>query len=606
MTTSTMKLNNEKTDVTQGAIERFFASTYTLGGVLTLALILRIGHVLSLRSLPLFNKLWLDSEVYDQWAQRITSGDWLGGEHAFFIDPLYSYTLAIVYKFFGHDLLVVRLLQAGLGCATCALVALIGYRITNNKAVGTVGAFLLAVYEPAIYHEAQIEKTALGVFLITAALAFAIKRERISCFFAGALLVLATLTRGNLILLVPLGALYFLLSFEAHFDNKVILSSWSHRLFKGLAGKEGKNALAFLMGSIMILSAPLLRNHYVSGEWILTTSMAGQNFYTGNNPYNDIGAYKPLPFVRAQSLNEEPDFQAMAEHLSGKKLSPSEVSSFWFGEAIKHIVENPLFALTVFTRKFFLFWSNVEIPDAWDMYFLRRYSPVLNLPLLNFSVLLMFAAIGAATCYKKYIGVRLLIYFITAYSITVILFFMFSRYRIYAVPALAVLTSLGLHWILINIKERNWLKILKNMVLSIFVFIFSYMGSLTFGYYARESVNSFTLLAELYRKRGDFLSSESLLNEALVKFNNDPSTLQSLGLLFATQGDLNKALYYFAQCVRKDETYPEALFYLGYVQESLGKTSDARKSYMRQLEYLPNHEASKDSLSRLNRTNSMP
>ena len=589
---------NGQSGSASSATGRLLASPYALACVLVLALLLRVGHVLSLRSLPLFDRLWLDSEVYDQWALDIAAGNWLGGDRAFFMDPLYSYVLAIVYSLFGHDLLVARLLQAGLGCATCALVALIGYRVSGSRAVSTVSAFLMAVYEPAVFQEGEIEKTALGVFLITAALACAAGRGRASCFFSGVFLALASLTRGNLLLLLPLGIIYFIIRPEHEASAPPTDSSaWRDRLRGGLTGSGGRNALLFLAGSCLILSAPLLRNHHVSGEWVIITSMAGQNLYTGNNPYNAIGAYKPLPFVRPQSLNEEPDFRAMAESLAGRPLTPGEASSFWLRESLRHIVENPGFAATAFARKFCLFWSDVEVVDTWDMYFMRRYSPVLRLPLLNFSTVLMFAVIGALHYYKKHREVMLLAGFIAAYSVTVTLFFILSRYRIHAVPTLAVLSALGLSWTWGALKEKNWKPLLRAVAVGVPVFLFSYAGSLTFGYDARESVNSYTLLAELYRKNNDLASAEQLLKEALHKFGNTPPTLQALGLLYASRKDPGNAYFYFNQCVTIDESYPDALFLLGISLESLGKTPEAIEAYKRQLVLIPNHAASKERLS---------
>jgi len=592
-----MELKTGNSVMTQGGVERVLASNYTLGSVLLLSCILRIWHVMSLRSLPLFNRLIVDSEVYDQWAQYIAAGHWLGGDRAFYMDPLYPYVLAIIYKFFGHDLLLVRLLQAGLGGATCALVAIIGQRISSDKAVGTLAAFLLAIYGPAIFQDGEIEKTTLGVFLITAALATAICRFRFSCFYSGVFLALATLTRGNLVLLMPLGALYLFIDSGQQFEHEVNSLKYRDRFVRRLTGKQGQNALVYILGIVVMLTPVLVRNYYVSGEWILTTSQAGQNFYTGNNPFNDVGAYRPLPFVRPQSLYEEADFHAKAESLTGKKLSPVEVSSFWFREATKHIIENPLYASAVFIRKFCLFWSNVEVADTWDFYFLKRYSSVLNLPLLNFGLLLTFSAIGAVAFYKSYDGVRLIVGFITAYSITVIAFFIFSRYRIHVVPPLAVLSALGLLWMRERIVVRDYLKLLQYSSLATLVFVFSFMGASTFGYFAREHVNSYSLLAEMYRKNGDFISAEVILKDAQQKFNNDPSTSQALGLLYLSKKDPETALFYFKQCILVDETYPDAWFLYGVAHESLGNISEAIKSYQRQLAYIHDHESSINRLS---------
>jgi len=59
---------------------------HSFGIVLILASALRVGHVLALLPLPLFDHLMIDSELYDTWAQRIAAGEWLGGDGAFFSD----------------------------------------------------------------------------------------------------------------------------------------------------------------------------------------------------------------------------------------------------------------------------------------------------------------------------------------------------------------------------------------------------------------------------------------------------------------------------------------------------------------------------------------
>lgn len=593
--------SDKNLSLTQTRIQQVVGSNYTLIFVLLTAFALRTWHVVSLRSLPLFDKLMVDSDVYDRWAQYISAGNWLGGDTTFYMDPLYPYVLALLYKIFGHDLLVVRLVQAAVGTATCALVAIIGYRVSNQKSVGTVAAFLLALYGPVIFQEGEIEKTAFGLFFISAALTFTLFRTRLSCFLAGGCIALATLTRGNVVLLIPLAALYFFAAPEKLTVNTHAHGTSSGWFFSRLAGIQGRNVIAFILGCSLILAPTLLRNHYVSGEWVIITSMTGQNLYTGNNPYNNVGAYRPLPFVRPQSLNEAADFHAKAESVLGRKLTDSEVSSFWFREATTHITDNPLYAAAVFARKFCLFWSNVEIADAWDYYFMKRYSPALNLPLLQFGILAALAALGAVTTYRDSEGVRLLIGFVVAYCCSVIAFFILARYRIHVVPALTVLASLGLHWLWKHLRERHWLNAMPHMVLSTLVLVFSYAGASTFGYTPREHVNSYTLLAELYRMKGDFRSAEALLNEARVTFNNDPSTLLALGLLYGSKKELDTALYFFNQCVQKDATFPDAWFLLGATQENLGKIPAAITSYKKQLEYIPNHEASANRLSALHK-----
>ena len=90
--------------------------------IFALALLVRLLHVWQIRSAPFFTVLMGDSRGYDEWAQRIAGGDWLGHE-VFYQAPLYPYFLGAVYAAAGRSLLTVRILQAVIGSASCVLLA---------------------------------------------------------------------------------------------------------------------------------------------------------------------------------------------------------------------------------------------------------------------------------------------------------------------------------------------------------------------------------------------------------------------------------------------------------------------------------------------------
>ena len=140
-----------------------------------LAAALRTAHVLALRPTPWFDHLVVDPDYYDEWARRIAAGDWLG-DRPFYMDPLYPYFLAVVYRVWGRDLLLVRLLQVALAAGSCALVAVVGRRVAG-PVVGLLAAFAFALYKPDIFYVAEVDKTCLSVFLTTAALALAFGRS---------------------------------------------------------------------------------------------------------------------------------------------------------------------------------------------------------------------------------------------------------------------------------------------------------------------------------------------------------------------------------------------------------------------------------------------
>jgi len=82
----------------------FFANRSALIWTVVIAsLVARIVVLLLSRDTFLWNGIWSDAAIYDQWARRIVAnGDWLGRD-PFFMSPLYSYFLAMVYGMFGES-----------------------------------------------------------------------------------------------------------------------------------------------------------------------------------------------------------------------------------------------------------------------------------------------------------------------------------------------------------------------------------------------------------------------------------------------------------------------------------------------------------------------
>ncbi len=573
-----------------GILAAAVSSNEFLAATLSLAASLRVAHILALRRLPLFDGLIIDSWVYDDVAQRIAAGNWIGGERAFYHDPLYSYFLAGMYLLFGRDLLLVRLVQAALGVATCGLIAVIGRR-TAGSAVGNLAAFFFAIYKPAIFNEGEFEKTALGVFLVTAALALAMHASLGARLSAGVALGLASLTRGNLLLLAPLGALYFLTDpRQAPADEACgydLPVARRKRLALRLLGHPARSAVVFLLGFSAVLAPVAWRNHRVSGEWILTKADTGQAFYMGNNPANSSGGWQRLPFMRADGIHEEADFLAMAEARLGRRLSPSEVSAYWFGEAWRHILAHPAFAAKVMLKKLALFWSNNELPDAWDMYLLARYSPALRLPLLGMGWLLPLALLGAMAGFRERREVRYLVGFVLTYSFAVIVFFVFSRFRLYVVPALAVLAAFAVPWLADVLRARDLRRGLAVAVGTIAVIAFSFFGVRTFGVGKGEHIQSYISLALLSQQKGDLAAAERLLIEALERTPENAALLCGLGLMHLRAGHTLQASDYLSRCAAADPLYPDVWLLLGQVYEAFGKPKVATQAYRKQLEILP-------------------
>jgi len=528
-----------------GKIEKVITDRFFLPVVLLLAAVLRVAHVLALRSTLWFNHLNLDCRAYDEWAQRIAGGDWLGTK-IFYQDPLYPYFLSILYSLFDRNLLLVRLIQVAFGVGTCWLTALLGRRIFG-PVVGNIAGLLAAILTTSVFYEGQIEKTFLSVFLIALFLVLALKRSMYTRFLAGVTLGLAILTRANLLIFVPLG--FLVLLFERLPVREGDKQTARSRESGFLNSQSFRHAALFLGGCAIILGPVTLRNHHVAGEWVLTTSQLGQNLYLGNNPRSTTGSYRTPPSVRPDPRYEQEDFHNTAEKRLGRPLKASEVSDYWLGQAWKHIRSEPVFAIRVFFRKFMVFWNDYEVPDNNNIYLLTRYIWILRLPMITFGWIIPLALLGAVVAFRKQREVRILVGFVASYCLSVIAFFVFSRYRVQVVPILVVFAVNGGAWIVDQVREARWKRAAYSGLLLVATGLFCFQN-LEGVDRTRSMAISLNNLASLHMRLGNTERAIEVYREAV---DTSPEAvvgaMRILGDLYLRQDKFKEAERYMRQVV---------------------------------------------------------
>jgi tetratricopeptide (TPR) repeat protein len=434
-------------DQDPSADPRFRRSVAT---IFALALLLRVAHVLTLRSSPFFDSLFLDLALYDEWGARIATGALLG-EAPFFQDPLYAYVLGAVYAVLGHEHLPVLLIQALSGAAVGPMLA-VAARRHLGPSVALVAGALAAVYLPSIYYDGLILKTSLSVFLVALLLLLLSRAGDHGATWwivVGAVLGAACLNRGNLLLAAPLLAVWILARGAGHG------SDGTGRSGPPWGAARRKELVAFGAGLLLLLLPAALHNRLAGGEWILTTANAGQNLFIGNNPLNVDGEYQALPFVDSNPRHEQADFAAEAARRSGAPLGPRRTSRFWRDEALRWMREHPG-DLTVLTwRKLQVFWSAYEVPDNLDYYLYREYAPLLRLPVPGFGLVAPLGLLGALLALSRPGWPRLLAVFVAVYSTSVVAFFVLARFRMPMMPAIHVLAALAAVEIVRSV--RAWL-----------------------------------------------------------------------------------------------------------------------------------------------------
>jgi tetratricopeptide (TPR) repeat protein len=399
------------------------------------ALAVRLVHIWQIKPSPFFDILLGDANGYDQWAQRLAAGDWVGSE-VFYQAPLYPYFLGLVYKVFGRDLLVVRIIQAVIGSASCALLGMAGARLFS-KPVGLLAGLALALWAPAIFFDGLLQKSVLDVFFVCAGLyliaIIAGNREpgtgsRNTWLALGATMGALALTRENALIFVLV-----ILVWGVGSSTKVPHAG-SARWFRSV--------VPFLAGLAIVLLPVVVRNYAVDGGLYLTTSQFGSNFYIGNNPQAD-GTYASIRFGRGAPEFERTDATEVAEAAAGRTLSPSEVSSYWTGRALGFIRSEPMAWLRLMGRKVLLLANRTEMLDTESMESYAAWSTPIAIGswIGHFGLLIPLAVLGMIVTWPERQRLWILHALTVTYALSVVMFYVFARYRHPLVPFLLLFAA---------------------------------------------------------------------------------------------------------------------------------------------------------------------
>lgn len=401
-----------------------------LGGVFLLALAFRALYLWGQAAHnPTFAWPLQDCLAHHDWAQKITGGEGMG-ETPFFRAPLYYYLLAFVYQLFGPSVAAAKILSIVLGAATCYLIARLGNHL-GGFATGFVAGLLAALYWPFVYFDSHLLSAGVESFLNVGFLLLlltAVKRENLPLFLAaGIVWGLSAITRPIVLAVTP----------------GIVLWIWF--VVGGRAKwKRWLTVCAALgLGGCLAVLPVTIRNAVVGGEAVLVASNGGVNFYIGNNPHTN-GYSAIVPGTRADWEGGYEDTHRIAEDALGRRLTESEVSSFWFDRATDWIGEHPGAWSALLGKKLRLFWSPTEISNNAPIGFFAEMAPISALFWFGFPLLTLLAAASLTVRRGPQRGWALLAIFGGLYMVTVVTFFVPARFRLPALPVLIVFAASGL------------------------------------------------------------------------------------------------------------------------------------------------------------------
>ena len=509
--------------------------TTALAAIFATAFVVRLVHVWQLGASPFADLLLGDSAGYDRWARQLAAGDWLGSE-IFYQAPLYPYLLGLVYAVLGSDVTVVRICQALLGAGSAVLLAAAGGRFFSPR-VGIAAGAALALYAPAIFVDATLQKSVVDVFLLTGLLwllsttldAAPPARRWIGI---GALLGALCLTRENALILVAALGIWL----------------WQERPARRDRLRQAALAAA---GLALVLAPVALRNGVVGGEWHLTTSQFGPNFYIGNNLDAD-GAYRPLRYGRGDAAFERDDATALAEAATGRDLTPAGVSRYWVGRTLDDIAAAPGRWLGLLGRKTALTFNAVEVIDTESQYAHAEHSAPLAATgwLTHFGLVVPLAVVGVAVTWPQRRRLLPLYLMLGLYAASVIAFYVFARYRYPLAPFLVLFAAAGGDR-LVQVARRA--ATLARAPLVAAVALVCAVGA-NWPLLSKDHMRaaSYNNLATAYRERGDLPRAIELYETALTLDENYAQAHSNLGSALAASGDPQRAIEHYRQAVTID------------------------------------------------------
>jgi hypothetical protein len=563
-----------------------------------LALAVRLLALAQEAAAPYLGSPVLDERWYDGAARTLLG--WPGGVVLDGFRPLlYPGFLAAIYAAAGQEWgpVAAVAVQHLLGVATGVLVALLARRLSGSDAAGLAAGALWALAAPPIFTEGQLLSETLFVFLCTAAL-FAmcgpttVRRPAV----AGALIGLAGQVRPNALIL----------------GGVVMWSAWrARRLASGGRGsrptlRSRASAAVAALGSLVVvhLTAMALQAP-VNGGFRLLPSSGAVNLYLGNErgadgmlPRQD--APVPAGTVYRDSVEAWAEREYRAAHPESQGADPTAVGWYWVGRTGREIAACPWCWARLMARKAVLLLWNEEIPNHLSFAFAARE----DLPLLGFLpvrwwLLLALAPLGAAWAHSRRGNRDLLTcaVFLLLLTLSVIVFFVNSRYRLPLWPPLIALAACGVTALLEWARERERRRLAAaagTAIAGALLALVNWTGAER-PLPARDLF--YRSLARL--ERGEIEAALADARASVGLEPNDAAAQVQVGNCALATADLAAAVSAYRSAVTLDASQPIAWNNLGVALERAGETAAALAAYRRASRLDPAYPLDREALRRL-------
>ena len=360
-----------------------------------------------------------DARGYDERAMSIVNGQGFseGGKPTSLVEPFYSFFLAAIYYIFGHNYMMVRIIQAILGTFVCVIIFLISKEIFDAK-VGLISMAIASLNPGFIKSTKHLFTENLYTFLLILAIYFLLKQVKEKGYKN---LILLGLTLGVASLTRPV-IFYFPLFILLFMSKHLVCQDCSNKRYI-------LTIIVFIFFFILPISPWTLRNWRLHHRFIPVSTNLGKNLYCSYFPKDG----KLYGFVTTYQMSEK---------MKGID-SEVEQSNFLVKETLKFIKNNPIHVLKLEILKIAYFWS----PFDWEIIGNGVYN-------FMYVFILPFFIYGIFSTFKRF-NELLPIYLPIIYSFLIALITYGSpRFRLPIEPYLIVLASAGISYFINRFSRK--------------------------------------------------------------------------------------------------------------------------------------------------------
>src|SRR5437868_3490011 len=538
---------------------------YIFAGVL----LIRVVVLARLTASPYLLPTRGDMHFYDDWAQRILSGQ-LTNHLAFYGLPGYPFLLAALYKIAGYGPFVPAFLQALLEAGTGTLIYKVsigifsGTGLRRAQIVGVLAALGWAFFVPAQTYAVVLMPTAWFIFIFWLILWRIVGWKNVptkwEALILGLLVGLAATAIATILFLIPLlvSAILIEPAISTHSQFRTRMSA----------------LVLLFLGAAAGTSPCWVHNCLIARDRVFLSAHSGINFWIGNNPVAN-GYPRFPPGLRAGQAAMLQDSIDVAESAAGHPLKRGEVSQFWSAKAHDYIANYPLAWLRLLGLKLHNFWSAFQYDDLSIITNLREQG--VTLPGIYFG---LFAALALPAMILTWNAAplgRWITGAIFLQMLALLPVFTTERYRLPIVPGLAVFAAFGLVTLFSNFATGSLRPVLSYAMLLMVSTLFVSWPQREPSLWALDAYNSGWQALE----SGNLSLAERKLDLARAYVPDNAETNFALGNLKFAQNDAATASSFYLTTLRLDPRHRGAINNLGVIALDASEFDTAEKWFRR-------------------------